>query len=81
MLTKEEAVSRFAIHASTLVSWAKHGIVKRYAYNAHAYLYEAPGPNPPVKQCSRWNRLVDRAAAIKTAKASKSSHQIEGGAV
>jgi Transposase DDE domain group 1 len=22
--------------------------------------HEAPGPNPPVKQCSRWNRLVDR---------------------
>ncbi len=34
-----------------------------------------PGPNPPIKHCSRWDRLVDRAAAIKTAKASKSSHQ------
>jgi hypothetical protein len=81
MLTKEEAVARFGIHESTLVSWAKHGLVARLAYNAHAYLYEAPGLNPPVKQCSRWNRLVDRAAASKTAKAPKPSHQIEGGAV
>ena len=81
MLTKEEAVARFGIHESTLVSWAKYGIVKRLAYNAHAYLYEAPGLNPPVKQCSRWNRLVDRAAAITTAKAPKPSHPIERGAV
>ncbi len=81
MLTKAEAVARFGIHESTLVSWAKHGLVTRHAYNAHACLYEAPGPNPPVKQCSRWNRLVDRAAAINAVKASKPSHPIEGGAV
>jgi len=81
MLTKKEATARLGIHESTLVRWAQHGIITRHAYNAHAYLYEAPGPHPPVKQCSRWNRLVDRAAAIKTAKASKTSHPIEGGAV
>ena len=81
MLTKKEAAARLGIHESTLVSWAEHGIITRHAYNAHAYLYEAPGPNPPVKHCSRWNRLADRAAAIMTAKASKHSDQIEGGAV
>jgi DNA invertase Pin-like site-specific DNA recombinase len=81
LLTKQEAATRLGIHETTLTTWAEHGIVTRHAYNAHAYLYEAPGPNPPVKQCSRWNRLVQRAAAVKTAKASKPSHQIERGAV
>lgn len=81
MLTKQEAAITLGIHESTLVAWAKHGILTRHAYNAHAYLYESPGPNAPVKQCSRWNRLVDRAAAIRTARASKSPHQTERGAV
>lgn len=81
MLTKKEAAACLGIHESTLVSWAEHGIITKHAYNGHAYLYETPGPDPPVKQCSRWNRLVDRAAAIKTAKTSKSSYQIEGDAV
>jgi len=81
MLTKEEATACLGIHESTLLRWAEHGIITRHAYNAHAYLYETPGPNPPVKQCSRWNRLADRAAAIKTAMASKPSHPIEGGVV
>jgi DNA invertase Pin-like site-specific DNA recombinase len=81
MLTKEEMAARLGIHVSTLVSWAEHGIVLRHAYNAHAYLYEDPGPNPPIKQCSRWNRLVDRASVIKTAKCSTPSLRTEGGAV
>jgi DNA invertase Pin-like site-specific DNA recombinase len=81
MLTKQEAAARFGIHEATLIRWAEHGIITRRAYNAHAYLYEAPGTNPPSKQCSRWNRLIDRAAAIKTANVSKPSYQIEGGAV
>ncbi|MBI5245840.1 MAG: recombinase family protein [Elusimicrobia bacterium] len=81
MLTKEETAIRLGIHPATLVSWAKHGIVARHAYNAHAYLYETPGPNPPVKQCSRWNRLADRATALKTAAASKPLHQTGGVAV
>jgi len=81
MLTKREAAARLAIHEATLVNWAEHGIITRHAYNGHAYLYEAPGPNPPVKHCSRWDRLADRAAAVKTARASKRSDPIEGGAV
>jgi len=81
MLTKDEAATRLGIHVSTLVSWAEHGIVTRHAYNGHFFLYEPPGSHTPVKQCSRWNRLVDRAAAIKTAKAPKPSHLIEGDVV
>ena len=81
MLTKKEAATRLGIHESTLVSWAEHGIITRHAYNGHAYLYDAPGPDPPVKHCSRWDRLADRAAAIMTAKASRSSDPIERGAV
>jgi hypothetical protein len=81
MLTKKEAATRLGIHESTLVSWAEHGIITRHAYNGHAYLYDVPGSNPPVKHCSRWDRLADRAGAIMTAKASKSSDPIEGGAV
>ncbi len=63
MLTKKEMANRLGIHEHTLVQWAKHGIVDRYAYNGHFFLYGDPGPNLPRKQCSRWNRLVDRAAA------------------
>jgi DNA invertase Pin-like site-specific DNA recombinase len=65
MLTKQELAHRLGIHECTVVRWAEHGIVARHAYNGHAYLYEDPGPAPPVKQCSRWNRLVDRAASLQ----------------
>jgi DNA invertase Pin-like site-specific DNA recombinase len=81
MLTKAEAAKHFNIHVATLVRWAQHGLITRHAYNAHAYLYEAPGQNPPIKQCSRWNRVVDRAAAMKAATVLKSSTSTEGGAV
>lgn len=60
MLTKAEAAARLNIHEHTLVRWAVHGLISRHAYNAHAYLYEEPGPGLPVKHCSRWDRLVDR---------------------
>lgn len=62
MLTKKEMADRLGIREQTLIQWAKYGIVNRHAYNGHFFLYEDPGPNPPSKQCSRWNRLVDRAA-------------------
>jgi len=68
MLTQKEAAVRLGIHETTLLSWAQHGIVLRHAYNAHAYLYEVPQQNPPAKQCSRWNRLVDRAASVRKAR-------------
>jgi hypothetical protein len=81
MLTKVEAAARLGIHESTLIRWAEFGLVTRHAYNAHAYLYEVPNPNLPAKHCSRWDRLVDRAAAFTTATASKPADQIAGGAV
>lgn len=68
LLTKQEAAARLKIHAATLISWAKHGIVTRYAYNAHAYLYDLSDPKSLAKHCSRWDRLVDRAAAANKTK-------------
>ena len=67
MLTKQEAAARLGIHESALVRWAGHGLITRHAYNAHAYLCEQPGSNVPIKHCSRWDRLVDRAPGTKTA--------------
>jgi hypothetical protein len=63
LLTKRELADRLGIHAATLTSWVKHGIVKAHAYNSHAWLYENP-PTPPKKHCSRWDRLTDRAAVL-----------------
>jgi DNA invertase Pin-like site-specific DNA recombinase len=61
--TKKELAARLGIHESTLTSWVKHGIIKAHAYNGHAWLYEEPATRP-VKHCSRWDRLSDRAAAV-----------------
>lgn len=76
LLTKDELAQRLGIHAHTLTLWAQHGIGRSHAYNGHAWLYEDPGPNPPIKQCSRWNPLVDRVAAAKIEESSKCSDQI-----
>ncbi len=81
MLTKREAAARLNIHETTLAKWAENGLVARHSYNAHYYLYEVPETNPPRKQCSRWNRLVDRAAALKMAIVPKPSTEAERGAV
>jgi Recombinase/Recombinase zinc beta ribbon domain len=81
MLTKREAAARLNIHETTLAKWAENGLVARHAYNAHYYLYEVPESNPPRKQCSRWNRLADRAAALKMAIVLKPSTEAERGVV
>jgi DNA invertase Pin-like site-specific DNA recombinase len=81
MLTTREAAARLGIHESTLARWVACGLVTRHAYNAHAYLYEVPDPHVPEKHCSRWDRLVDRSAALQTARVSKSSPRTEGGVV
>lgn len=81
MLTKREAAARLNIHETTLAKWAENGLVARHSYNAHYYLYEVPETNPPRKQCSRWNRLVDRAAALKMAVVLKPSTEDERGVV
>ena len=65
LLTKKELASRLEIHESTFTKWVKHGIIKAHAYNGHAWLYEEPSTHP-TKHCSRWDRLDDRAAAIRT---------------
>lgn len=67
MLTPKEMARRLGIHEQTVARWAKHGIVKRHAYNGHRFLYEPPGPNPPAKHCSRWDTLTARAAAVQAA--------------
>lgn len=64
MHTKKELAERLGIHESTLTSWVAHGIIKAYAYNGHAWLYEEPLSHP-TKHCSRWDRLDDRAAAVR----------------
>lgn len=81
MLTKSEAAERLGIHEATVVRWAECGLVSRHAYNAHAWLYEVADPNLPVKHHSRWDRLVDRSAALKATRASKPSNPTERGAV
>lgn len=81
MLTTSEAAARLGIHESTLVRWVECGLVTRHAYNAHAYLYEVPDPHLPDKHCSRWDRLVDRSAALQTARAAKPSPRTAGGVV
>jgi hypothetical protein len=82
MLTPVEVATRLGIHEYTVVRWRKYGILRAHAYNGHAWLYEDPGPNPPIKQCSRWNRLVDRATAMQTAPTdSTRSDRIGGGVV
>ncbi len=81
LLTTREAATRLGIHESTLMRWVECGLVTRHAYNAHAYLYEVPDQHVPGKHCSRWDRLVDRATALHTARASKSSPRTEGGVV
>lgn len=81
MLTKEEAAAHLGIHESTLNRWVEHGIVVRHAYNGYAYLYEPPGPNSPVKHSSRWDRLINRAAAVQIAKESKSANTQKAGVV
>ena len=81
LLTKVEAAARLGIHLHTLGRWVAHGLVTRHAYNDHAYLYEIPNANLPVKHSSRWDRLIDRATATSLTKKSKPAHSTEGDAV
>ena len=81
MLTKTEIIARLGITECTLKRWVDHGLVARQAYSGQAYLYEAPDPSLPAKQCSRWNRLIDRAAAIHRTSNPKCASSTEGDAV
>ena len=67
MLNKREMADRLGVHEQTVDRWAKHGLIGAHFYNDHGWqLYEPPGPNTPAKHCSRWDRLVDRAAGLQT---------------
>jgi hypothetical protein len=67
MLNKREMADRLGVHEQTVDRWAEHGLIKSHFYNDHGWqLYEPPGPNTPAKHCSRWDRLVDRAAGLQT---------------
>jgi recombinase-like zinc beta ribbon protein len=66
MLNRKEMAIRLGIHEYTVDRWAKYGIIKAHLYNDHGWqLYEPPASNIPAKHCSRWDRLVDRAAAVQ----------------
>jgi hypothetical protein len=66
MLNKKEMADRLKVHEQTVDRWAKHGIINAHLYNDHGWqLYELPGSNMPAKHCSRWDRLVDRAAGLQ----------------
>lgn len=60
MLSATELAEKLKIHPHTLKTWGKHGLVKKHAYNGHAYLYEIPGPELPPKKHSRWDTVADR---------------------
>lgn len=83
MLTRKELADRLRIHECTVVQCAKHGIVIGHPYNGHFSLFEDPGSNPPVKHCSRWDRLAGRAVAIQGENdvGSNHSHVTTGGVV
>jgi excisionase family DNA binding protein len=82
VLTRQEAAARLNVHEQTVARWAKHGIIKCHAYNGHYCLYEVPEADLPQKHCSRWNRLVDRAAGrVKNARQAKLSAEDAKGAV
>ena len=66
MLDKREMAERLGVHVQTIDRWADFGLIQAHFYNDHGWqLYEPPGPNTPAKHCSRWDRLVDRAAALQ----------------
>ena len=65
MLTNAEITARLGICESTVKRWVRYGLITRHDYSGQAYLYEPPGSAPPPKHFSRWDRLIDRAAALR----------------
>ncbi|MCR4340612.1 MAG: recombinase family protein [Gemmatimonadaceae bacterium] len=58
MLTQREIADRLHVSTSTVKIWGSHGLLRRTAYNdKHEWLYEPPGPTPPVTRQGR--RLSD----------------------
>jgi predicted site-specific integrase-resolvase len=66
MLNRREMAEHLGIHELTVDRWTKYGLLKAHLYNDNGWrLYELPEPNQPAKHCSRWDRLVDRAAGMQ----------------
>ena len=76
MLTKKEMAARLKIHEHTLVRWVEYGIIKAHAYTKNRWLYEEP-KKLPKKHCSRWDPLVERAAAMRTQQAGEQDMLLE----
>ena len=59
MLTRDEIARRLKVSAATVKVWGQHGLLPRVVCNDKGeWLYEAPGPNAPIKMQGR--RLSDR---------------------
>ncbi len=59
MLTRDEIARRLKVSAATVKVWGQHGLLPRSVCNDKGeWLYEAPGPNAPIKMQGR--RLSDR---------------------
>jgi hypothetical protein len=59
LLTRDEMADRLKVTAATVKTWARHGLLHRHPCNdKHECLYEAPGPDAPIKMQGR--RLSDR---------------------
>jgi DNA invertase Pin-like site-specific DNA recombinase len=66
MLNVHEMADRLGVHEQTVERWTEFGLIKAHFYNDNGWrLYEPPGPSTPAKHCSRWDRLVDRAATLQ----------------
>ncbi len=54
LLTREEIATRLNVCTDTVKIWGRRGLLHRHAYNDKPeWLYEPPGPNPPVKMQGR----------------------------
>jgi predicted site-specific integrase-resolvase len=59
MLTRDEIARRLQVSAATVKVWGQRGLLARSVCNDKGeWLYEAPGPNAPIKMHGR--RLSDR---------------------
>ncbi|AMY08552.1 Recombinase [Luteitalea pratensis] len=63
MLTRDEIARRLQVSGATVKVWGQHGLLARSVCNDKGeWLYEAPGPNAPVKMQGR--RLSDRRSGL-----------------
>ncbi len=80
ILTKGETAARLGIHMHTSFAGQSMGSSPGTHTTAMRFCMRLPGRTPPVKQCSRWNRFVDREKQGRQPR-SKTSRATTGGAV